>query len=334
MGDGMNFIRLYLRSRARAICIFLGFFLVIAMIVLLYGFPFRSMLYPAIVFSFLGLVVLTVDATHQLRKWECLEKVTHSPAELTAAILPPAEDWRDQAYQQLILDLEKTRRDQADKQNRQFEMQQEYYTAWAHQIKTPIASMKLRLQDEDSPNSRAMTAELLRIEQYVEMVLAFERLNAAHTDYVFRSCSLDAIIRQTLKRLAGSFILRGIKLQYSPTELSIITDEKWLSFVLEQILTNALKYTPSGSVSIFMDEYSGLCVKDTGIGIAAEDLPRVFQQGFTGKNGRSDQRASGIGLYLCKRICDNLGHGITITSVPEQGTTVRLDFTQKRSRPE
>ena len=111
--------------------------------------------------------------------------------------------------------------------------------------------------------------------------------------------------------------------------LKVVTDEKWLSFVIEQLLSNALKYTASGGITISLEQPATLCIRDTGIGIAAEDLPRVFEKGYTGYNGRSDKRASGIGLYLCRRICYNLGHAISIESEAGCGTVVKLDLAQK-----
>ena len=124
----------------------------------------------------------------------------------------------------------------------------------------------------------------------------------------------------------SEFILKKLSLDYAPTGYTVLTDEKWLSFVIEQIISNAVKYTSEGGVKIYMDETGILCIRDTGIGICAEDLPRIFENGYTGFNGRGDKRASGIGLYLCKRITDNLGHGISVESVPGEGTTVRLDL--------
>ena len=205
-----------------------------------------------------------------------------------------------------------------------------YYTLWAHQIKTPIAAMRLTLQNEDTPTSRRLTAELGRIERYVEMVLAYLRLDADSTDYVLRESDLDPIVRGAVKKFSGEFIARRLALDLQPTGLRVLTDEKWLSFVLEQLISNALKYTPEGRVSIFMEAPATLCIADTGIGIAPEDLPRIFEQGFTGCNGRGDKRASGLGLYLCRRVCRNLGHTIAVESEPGKGTTVRLDLSRKK----
>lgn len=205
----------------------------------------------------------------------------------------------------------------------------DYYTIWAHQIKTPIASMRLTLQNEDTALSRQLTNELFRIEQYVEMVLAFLRLNSKSTDYVLKEYDLDGIIKQSVKKFAGEFISRKLSLNYESLHTVVLTDEKWLSFVIEQVLSNALKYTPSGSISITMEDGKRLCIRDTGIGIAAEDLPRIFEHGYTGYNGRMDKKASGIGLYLCKRICERLGHEIRAESEVDRGTCIILDLSRE-----
>lgn len=167
----------------------------------------------------------------------------------------------------------------------------------------------------------------------VEMVLVFLRLDSSTTDYVIRRHSLDDIVRPAVRRFAGEFIRRRLRLEYQPLDHTVVTDGKWLGFVVEQVLSNALKYTASGSVTISMDG-DDLCIRDTGMGIAAEDLPRIFEQGFTGVNGRRDRRASGIGLYLCRRICGNLGHTIRASSVPNQGTEIRIGLGQKKTLPE
>ena len=210
----------------------------------------------------------------------------------------------------------------------------DYYTIWAHQIKTPIASMRLNLQSTDSTESRKLQADLFRIEQYVEMFLAFLRLDSESSDYVFKEQPLDPIIRQAVKKFSAEFIGRKISLEYEKVIETIVTDEKWLSFVLEQIISNSLKYTREGSVKIYMREQKTLCIEDTGIGIASEDLPRIFEKGYTGYNGRTDKKASGIGLYLCKRVCDNLGMRITAKSRMGKGTIVELCLEQYEIRKE
>ena len=183
--------------------------------------------------------------------------------------------------------------------------------------------MRLLLQEE-SPDQRELAEELFRIEQYVEMSLCYLRLDSASTDYVLRPADLDEVVRQALRKYAPQFIRRKTALNYEPLGVTALTDEKWLSFVVEQVLSNSLKYAPGGRIRIRMEPPLTLAISDDGIGIAPEDLPRVFEKGFTGLNGRMDKRASGIGLYLCRRIMNNLGHDISIASEVGKGTTVYL----------
>lgn len=194
--------------------------------------------------------------------------------------------------------------------------------------------MRLALQGEDTALFRRLLSDLSRTEQYVEMVMAFLRLEDAPGDYVFREVALDEVLRQALRRFSAEFIDRRLRLDYTPTELTVLTDEKWLCFVLEQLLSNALKYTREGSITVELAGERVLAIRDTGIGIAPEDLPRIFEKGYTGQNGRADKRASGLGLYLCSRICRNLGVGLTVKSTSGVGTTLLLDFTQYPLRVE
>ena len=210
----------------------------------------------------------------------------------------------------------------------------DYYTVWAHQIKTPIASMRLTLQNEDSALARKLTGDLFRVEQYAEMVLTYLRLDAGSTDYVFRTYDLDSIVKDAVKKFSSEFIGRKLRLVYAPLHTAVVTDEKWLSFVIEQVLSNALKYTPSGSITISLAGKKTLRIADTGIGIAPSDLPRIFENGYTGFNGRMDKRASGLGLYLCRRICDQLGHTISASSVIGEGTAIEIDLAQAGLEPE
>lgn len=151
--------------------------------------------------------------------------------------------------------------------------------------------------------------------------------------YVFRECDLDEIVKDAVKKFSAEFIGRKLRLVYAPLHTAVVTDEKWLSFVIEQVLSNALKYTPSGSITISLVGEKTLRIQDTGIGIAPSDLPRIFENGYTGFNGRLDKRASGLGLYLCRRVCTQLGHSITASSVIGEGTAIDIDLSQARVEP-
>ncbi len=207
----------------------------------------------------------------------------------------------------------------------------DYYTTWVHQIKTPIAAMRLLLQKEDTLLGRQLKTELFRIEQYVEMVLCYFRLDSPSSDFVIKYYDLDDIIRQSVRKYAGQFIQKKLRLIYEPSGQKVLTDEKWLSFVIDQILSNAVKYTNEGSITISVDSHLVLSIADTGIGISPEDLPRIFEKSYTGYNGRVEKRSTGLGLYLCKKILGRLSHPISVTSTLGEGTTFYINLSRQFS---
>lgn len=317
----------YLKRRRGMIALFLLFFMIELAVFQLYHLPALAVLYPTALCCMIGVGVLLRDyrrVNHMHKRLLSIQSMT----DVIAAELPETIGILDAEYKRILQMLCDEQHTLTEKMDHRYQNMVEYYTVWAHQIKTPIASMHLTLQNTDQPYTRRLSAELTRIEQYVEMVLVFLRLDSDSTDYVIQPCDLDSILRPVIRKFAGDFIAKKLCLDYDPVNLSVTTDEKWISFVLEQILSNALKYTPSGGIRIDMERPKTLCIRDTGIGIAPEDLPRIFEKGYTGYNGRSDKRASGIGLYLCKRICRNLGHTISVESIPDIGTTVRINLEQ------
>lgn len=323
----MKLFRAYIRQHSKGIAALVLFCTVFSVSFVLYRLPLRAVLYPALMCAVFGLVFVGTDFYHKKHKHKQLSETKELPAAMISS-LPPVESIEDGDYQEVIRALQDEIADLSNSTSARYQNLTEYYTVWVHQIKTPITSMRLTLQNEDTPLSRKLTSDLFQIEQYVEMVLAFMRLDSDSSDYVFREHDLDTVIRQSVAKFASEFIDRKIRLEYEPINKRVITDEKWLSFVMEQLLSNALKYTRKGSIKIYMREPVTLCVEDTGIGIAPEDLPRIFEKGYTGYNGREDKKASGIGLYLCRRICDNLEIGIRVASELGRGTTVCLDLEQ------
>ena len=325
----MEFFVRYLRQRRRFLAAFVLFSLIFLVSFALYGLPLKAVLYPLLLCLLLGLFLALGDMMRVKRRYEMLSQI-QSFVDVLSDLLPAADGMEEEAYQNIIRLLGKEHGDFIADSQRKYSEMVDYYTLWAHQIKTPIASMRLTLQNEDTALARQLSNDLFRVEQYVEMVLTFLRLNSDSTDYVIKECDLDEIVKQSVKKFAGEFISRKLRLVYEPVHTSVLTDEKWLAFVVEQVLSNALKYTPSGSITISLELEQVLCIRDTGIGIAAEDLPRIFEKGYTGYNGRADKRASGIGLYLCKRICGNLGHGISAESRPDGGTLIRIDLSRQK----
>lgn len=318
----MKLLGSYLRYRAKII---FTCFVIVAIFVstdLLFDIPRIAFLYPLILTLVIGLITCGIDLFFFIRKHNLL---TQNYEEL-----PQPKNLIEEDYQQIIKLMAEEAKMAEQKASADYTDMVEYYTVWAHQIKTPIAAMRLNLQSEDTESARRLMGDLYRIEAYVEMVLTFLRLDSNNTDYVIKEYDLDEIIRPAIRKFSREFIVKKLKLEYEPVSFRTITDSKWLSFIIEQVISNAVKYTSEGSVRIYMNEPGILCIEDTGIGISAEDLPRIFENGYTGFNGREDKRASGIGLYLCKRIADNLGHKIYAESTVGEGTRMFLDLRAKK----
>ncbi len=329
----MKLFSMYLKQCRKTVLILLFFYVIFAVTFLMYHLPMKAVIYPALLCSLLSIIFIIVDLSRARKKHAKLVELRKLTADVIYS-LPAIQGIEDGDYQEIILRLKEEQSQLETAMNNRYTDMIDYYTVWAHQIKTPIASMRLILQNEDSALSRKLSSDLFRIEQYAEMVLVFLRLGSASTDYVIKRYKLDSIIRQSVKKFAGEFIIRKIRLEYEPVKEEVITDEKWLSFCIEQVISNALKYTQEGSVKIYMTEPKILCIEDTGIGIAPEDLPRIFEKGYTGYNGRSDKKASGIGLYLCRSICNKLGHAITVKSTLDRGTVIYINLEQYESNIE
>lgn len=329
----MDFFGKYLKSRLKFIILFLVFALFFVASAFLYGFPFQYVGYPLVLCALVGFVCLISEFFFLKSKKERLDNIFNSLI-FEIEEIPLLDETLDSSYVDII---EKITREAAEKEsqfNISYSDMTDYYTTWAHQIKTPIASMRINLQNEDSSFSRLIGSELNRIEQYVDMALTYLRLDSPSSDYVFNEFELDSLLKKSVKRFMGDFIGKKLSLDYRDIEATVITDEKWFGFVVEQLLSNALKYTPSGAIHIYMSDSKTLVIEDEGMGISKEDLPRVFEKGYTGLNGRLNKKSSGLGLYLCGRICKKLGIDISIDSVVDKGTKVMLLFKQEKIRHE
>lgn len=311
----------YLYSRFRTVAALALITAIFLWVFSLYNAPADAVLYGATITASVGIAAAAVDFIGYRRRHKRMRELSDEIT-ITLENLPRARDMAERDYELLIIKLFEDRRELENSVLQRETDMTEYYTMWVHQIKTPIAAMRLTLQGMDTAEARELSEELQRIEQYVEMVLCYLRLDSDSTDYLIRRCDLDEIVRQAVRKYSPQFIRRRLRLDYEPLDRSVLTDEKWLLFVIEQVISNALKYTRSGTVRIYLDG-GDLCVRDTGIGIAPEDLPRIFEKGYTGCNGRTDKKASGIGLYLCRRVCAALGHDIIARS-DETGTEIRI----------
>lgn len=316
----------YLKAAKKKIFLSAICALTAAVVLRLFQLPLPPIFYTLALCAFLGLMAMILQF-RQFRKKHLLLQTLAKQNDLAADRLPIPENQLEEDYLSLIRRLIGEKEELSEEIGKKYSAMIDYYTLWTHQIKTPIAAVKLILQNREQPDPE-LSEELMRIEQYVEMILGYLRLDANETDYMIARYDLDAIIRQAVRKYASQFIRRKIRLEYQPVNTTVLTDEKWLLFVLEQVLQNALQYTKKGAVTIAIEAPKALIIRDTGIGIAPEDLPRIFEKGYTGYNGRKEKKASGIGLYLCRRICQNLGHAISAVS-SESGTEIRIDLQHK-----
>lgn len=318
----------YLHQYRFTIFMYLIFIIIFRGVFFLYRVEKEAVIYGTMLCLLLLIIVLPVHFIHYyLKHKELLELGGRSYLE--AKQIPRAKGLIENDYRELLLEwIGNTTREKSDLRIYK-EDSIEFYSTWVHQIKTPIAVMRLWLQEEDTEENGRLLLELSKIEQYADMVLSYFRLDATARDLVIREYSLDEIIRGCIRRYASWFVTKGISVRYEKTDLMVLTDKKWLTFMIEQILSNAIKYTDEGNITIRVEEGPFLYIEDTGIGIAEEDLPRIFEKGFTGYNGRADKKSTGIGLYLVKRTVDLLGTPIKVQSAPGQGSIFSIDLRKK-----
>ena len=311
----------YMYQHRKTIFFYFLFSIIFFFIFWLYGLPLDAVGYAFLICTFIGSIGALIDFWHFFKQHKTLVDL-QKRVMLSIDELPEATNQSEEDYQKLIKVIHQDKIDLITQKDHDYEEMMEYYTLWAHQIKTPIAAMRLLLSDKEESECEE---ELFKIEQYVEMVLTYLKVDHQGNDFQFEFVDIDSCIKQCIRKYAKLFIRKKLQLNYEARSLQVLTDEKWLCFVIEQLLSNAIKYTPSGYVNIEVKDEM-LIIEDSGIGIQKEDLPRVFEKGFTGYNGRKDKKSSGIGLYLVKQVCNRLGHKISIESELGKYTRVMIDL--------
>ena len=297
-----------------------------------------------IVFSIMGMFAFIFEDGRSLLEYQLLLAFLLASFFLGMDLASAYKEYRNQLFYASgrpqtaleVLLFEKLALLEMDKKNRAIEEREklndlmDYYTLWAHQIKTPIAASSLLVGEiEDKKVKNQLEQELFKIESYVNIVLQYLHLESFHEDLVLKKENVDDFVNEIVKKYAIFFIQKGLSLNLHDLDRTIITDKKWFVVILEQVLSNSLKYTSQGGIEIYFQEDT-LYIKDSGLGIQDADLLRVFERGFSGYNGRLTQQSSGLGLYLSKKIADELGHQISIASQVGQGTTVMISFSEKK----
>ncbi|MCH5300751.1 MAG: sensor histidine kinase [Ruminococcus sp.] len=315
----------YLKENIKLLSLLICFFIVYFVVFFLNKSETDIVLYGGILSFCVYIVYLILNFHSYYKKIRQLENVLLN-IEYSAEHLPEIKNLSDKLYEEIIIKSFKNKTRLVSEFDKEINEMTNYYTMWTHQIKTPISASRLILENDDFKSKREIQNELFKIEQYVNSVLSYMRMNNESTDFLIKKYNLDNILKLSLKKFSSQFISKKLSLDYRETNLTVLTDEKWLSFVIEQILSNSVKYTNNGKISVYTEKENELIIEDTGIGISAEDLPRVFDNGFTGYNGRTDKKATGIGLFLCKGILTKLSHNIEIQSEINKGTKVIVKF--------
>ena len=321
----------YFKGHIKYISLILFCSVLNAGVLLIYQCEVEPVLYALVIYLCFLLVCGGIDFYQQRKKHRILKH--YAPfSEAPISTLIQEKDLVRCDYQALLEGVTEEIQKERSEQNTQNKELSDFYTLWVHQIKTPIAALQLLLQTDPEKISD-MKSELFKIDRYVDIILGYLRMENINQDLEFQHYPLEIMVKQAVRKYAPLFIKSHLSLKMEHLDISVLTDEKWLVFVIEQLLSNAIKYTPSGEIRIFADRQESdgirstrLYLQDTGIGIHPEDLPRIFERSFTGYNGRMDKKASGLGLYLCNTILKKLGHSISVDSIPKEGTTVTILF--------
>ena len=320
----MEILKSYLKKNTKTYILFVVFIAIFFFMFYLYNLPLEVLIYTGSLCFLAGLIGNTMDFINyrkSYKKLKFLEENIINDREDLPKSLDIRIDYYHKIIEKLYEELEKLTQENRQKNTDMVD----YYSMWVHQIKTPIAAMNFLLDNEEV-DQKILQQELFKIERYVEMVLTYIRLDSTSSDYVITKINLDEVVKDSVKKYATIFINKKIKLNYVSHETVVVSDKKWLGFAFEQILGNSVKYSSTGG-EISIETYENkLVIEDKGIGIKEEDLPRIFEKGFTGFNGRYEKKSSGLGLYLCKKTLDKLGHHIEISSKVGEGTRIEITF--------
>lgn len=315
----------YLKQHLPLILLFLSFAAIFTAYLALMDVNIMIALYPLLLCIAIGITFMALDYSKEKKKLKTLSEIKDF---VQAQSLPTSEDPTEEEYMRIIESLSGIyKKDMAEMRSSSSDYS-DYLNMWVHQIKNPIASMRLELDAMDSEEARRLKGELNRIEHYVDMVLVYSRLGSDTTDYLFEKVNIRKAASDAVKRFKENFISKGIAIDMNVEDMEVLTDRKWLGFILEQYISNALKYTSSGRIRIY-NEGTRVFIEDTGVGIRPEDMERIWEKGYTGMNGRSVSNSSGLGLYLVKKTADRLKHTVGAESPAGGGARFFIDLEKK-----
>jgi len=324
-----------IRQSGLSIVVFLVTALVCATVFYLYNLSPEPFFYAFVLAFFFCMVMFLTSFFCAVRKDR--ERSQLKETILNFPQLPVPSSLAEKDYEEIIEKLLQVISDMQSLQFKERDAWIDYLTNWVHEIKTPMAVIRMELSGKDTDESRKILQELFRIEEYVEAVLQYMRLDSDYNDLVIQEYALDEIIRSSIRKYASQFIQKKLTLTYEGTREMIVSDRKWLGCILDQIISNGVKYTNEGGITIAVkrcDESESLSIEisDTGPGIPPEDLPGIFEKGYTGQNGRKEGRSSGLGLYLASMAAKKLSLQLEAESVVGKGSTFRIKVGNEKFR--
>ena len=331
----MNF-RLFLREKASTILLLLFGLITIEIFLMAYNVGMFIKIYIPLIIIGLYMISIIIEYFKRKKFYDNLLKILEELDEkyLITEIIKTPNFLEGQIFKNSLEQIDKSMLENVNKYKYMTEDYKEYIELWIHEIKIPIATSKMVIENNKNAITKSIDEELDKVENYIEQALFYARSNTVEKDYYIRKVVLKEIVNESIKKNKSSLIQEKISIDIHDLDIEVNTDNKWIVFILNQIIQNSIKYRKKENSVIEIYANQGkenviLYIKDNGIGIKQGEITRVFEKGFTGTNGRlSNKKSTGIGLYLCKKLCNKLGIGIELNSVQNKGTAVMLIFPQ------
>ncbi|MDR1018384.1 MAG: sensor histidine kinase [Lachnospiraceae bacterium] len=322
-----------IKDQWTVILVYLGTIFFTALTFYLYGISltiYRDMFLFSLLFF---LIVMIIKIFNAYRKDKIINQViANELIDIASNLFTPTTTIEKDFYR-LVLNFEDKLEETNSTNRRKYDELKDYYIMWSHQIKTPLAALSLLAQTDTENSKEDMNDEIFKIQQYLDMMLQYLRMQDINQDFYFANENLLNMVKPIIQKFKAFILNQNLDIELDNLDHLVLTDKKWFMFILEQVIFNAIKYTEKGSIHLFAkvnEDKIIFTVEDTGRGIAATDLPRVFEKGFTGLNGRIDRKATGLGLYMSKEIAEKLGIELSISSKVNVGTAVNFVFDNKK----
>ena len=331
----MNF-KLFLREKASTFLLLLFGLITIEIFLMAYNVGMFIKIYIPLIIMGLYMISIIIEYFKRKKFYNNLLNMLEELDEkyLITEIIKTPNFLEGQIFKNSLEQIDKSMLENVNKYKYMTEDYKEYIELWIHEIKIPIATSKMVIENNKNAITKSIDEELDKVENYIEQALFYARSNTVEKDYYIRKVVLKEIVNESIKKNKSSLIQEKISIDIHDLEIEVNTDNKWIVFILNQIIQNSIKYRKKENSVIEIYANQGkenviLYIKDNGIGIKQGEITRVFEKGFTGTNGRlSNKKSTGIGLYLCKKLCNKLGIGIELNSVQNKGTAVMLIFPQ------